>query len=345
MEEIDCEFVHRMPWQQNQDGEETQGAENGEDTAREGDEWAGRGSDLPGAPFKTTLRGHIAMEARPVSEEASKGLAEPYVPRANIAATPERPFGTQEGNWAKQHENDSVLQQHCAFFDPDNDGIVWPWDVFWGFHQLGYALPWCILSVMIISTSFSWFTSESWIPNPLFPINLKHIHRAKHGSDTGTYHNEGRFIPAHFEAIFSKFDKGLKGGVTFYEGLQLIRAQRNILDFAGWVGAFFEMLATYLLIWPADGIMRKEDLRTVYDGSIFYTIAARECERRRLARSESLLFYLFTFFPLNGIFKENRAQTTTEYARGGGKKGRISREQLWNQKAGTGWVEGLKRGR
>lgn len=72
------------------------------------------------------------------------------VPRANIAATPERPFGTQEGNWAKQHENDSVLQQHCAFFDPDNDGIVWPWDVFWGFHQLGYALPWCILSVMFV---------------------------------------------------------------------------------------------------------------------------------------------------------------------------------------------------
>ena len=28
--------------------------------------------------------------------------------------------------------------------------------------------------------------------------------------------------------------------------------------------------ATYLLIWPADGIMRKEDIRRIYDGSIFY---------------------------------------------------------------------------
>ena len=29
-------------------------------------------------------------------------------------------------------------------------------------------------------------------------------------------------------------------------------------------------LATYLLLWPEDGIMRKEDIRGVYDGSIFY---------------------------------------------------------------------------
>ena len=29
-------------------------------------------------------------------------------------------------------------------------------------------------------------------------------------------------------------------------------------------------IATYLLIWPADGIMRKEDIRRIYDGSIFF---------------------------------------------------------------------------
>jgi peroxygenase len=29
------------------------------------------------------------------------------------------------------------------------------------------------------------------------------------------------------------------------------------------------------MLWPADGKMRKEDIRGIYDGSIFYTIAAR----------------------------------------------------------------------
>lgn len=26
----------------------------------------------------------------------------------------------------------------------------------------------------------------------------------------------------------------------------------------------------YLLLWPEDGVMKKDDLRRVYDGSIFY---------------------------------------------------------------------------
>lgn len=120
------------------------------------------------------------------------------------------------------------------------------------------------------------------------PINVKHIHRAKHGSDAGVYDNAGRFVPARFEALFAKFG-GDKGGITFWDGLrarrrplgvlssassdagltllasQMLRANRNIADPVGWTGAFFELVATYLLIWPKDGIMTKEDWRVVYD--------------------------------------------------------------------------------
>lgn len=39
-------------------------------------------------------------------------------------------------------------------------------------------------------------------------------------------------------------------------------------------------LATYLLLWPEDGIMRKEDIRRIYDGSIFYK-KAEEYERKK----------------------------------------------------------------
>ena len=40
-------------------------------------------------------------------------------------------------------------------------------------------------------------------------------------------------------------------------------------------------LATYLLIWPVDGIMRKEDIRGVYDGSIFYKKAAQHARKEQ----------------------------------------------------------------
>lgn len=40
--------------------------------------------------------------------------------------------------------------------------------------------------------------------------------------------------------------------------------------------------ATYILLWPEDGKMHKEDVRRVYDGSIFYDMAAA----RRAARGQ-----------------------------------------------------------
>ena len=42
-------------------------------------------------------------------------------------------------------------------------------------------------------------------------------------------------------------------------------------------------LATYLLIWPDDGIMRKEDIRGIYDGSIFY----KKADKRRFKKMQT----------------------------------------------------------
>lgn len=94
---------------------------------------------------------------------------------------------------------------------------------------------------------------------------------------------------------------------------QMIHRQRNILDFAGWIGEFFEWFATYLLIWPADGVLRKEDIRVVYDGSVFPIIAAREQQRRKNAWEAGWLVWILSLLPLSGWFKENRAQTDVEY--------------------------------
>lgn len=42
---------------------------------------------------------------------------------------------------------------------------------------------------------------------------------------------------------------------------------------------------TYLFLWPEDGKMKKEDVRRVYDGSLFYEVSARR-EREREAKKK-----------------------------------------------------------
>jgi peroxygenase len=36
--------------------------------------------------------------------------------------------------------------------------------------------------------------------------------------------------------------------------------------------------ATWLMLWPKDGKMHKEDIRATFDGSIFYVIAERRAK-------------------------------------------------------------------
>jgi len=35
------------------------------------------------------------------------------------------------------------------------------------------------------------------------------------------------------------------------------------------------------MLWPEDGRMMKEDIRGIYDGSIFYTIAAKRAQGKK----------------------------------------------------------------
>ncbi|BGP51369.1 hypothetical protein JCM10450v2_007307 [Rhodotorula kratochvilovae] len=262
---------------------------------------------VPGEGFAQSIEGTVSTE-RHVQEDLDQRIAQPWVPRANIAATPEHPYGTTVGGYAELHKDEPVLKQHVAFFDKDRDNILWPLDTWRGFREMGYSFFWCTFAMSVIHFFFSWFTAPGFLPDPFFRIFLKNGHRSKHGSDTGVYDSEGRFIPAKFEEIFSKFDKGNKGGLSFTEGVKMIHAQRQACDPIGWAGESFEWA-----IWPKDGICDRESIRTVYDGSIFFVVAAEE-RKRRAARAEARKH--MTFFqrlvdsipgPWKGWHKENKA--------------------------------------
>ncbi|CDZ97068.1 EF-hand domain pair [Phaffia rhodozyma] len=228
--------------------------------------------------FSTVIEGHVAMKRHskePVGLEEKLHL--PYVPRANIAVSTEMPDGTP--GWREKHSHQSVMEQHCLFWDRDGDGVIWMTDTFRGFRQLGYNLIMSFLGMMIINPGFSFFSGNSIFPDPFCRITLANIHRAKHGSDSGAFDTEGRFVPNKFEAIFTKYDDEGKGGITFWQGLRMLYRNRCIADGAGIVAASFEWIITYVLFWPDDGVITKEQMRTVYDGSVFFEIAR---ERQRL---------------------------------------------------------------
>lgn len=136
----------------------------------------------------------------------------------------------------------TVLQQHCAFWDRDEDGIIWPLDTFRGFRDIGFNLFLSILSIFIIHSGFSYpsVLKSSYIPDPLFRVYLDGIDKCKHGSDSGTYDSRGYYQPSQFNSIFAKYAATPDDGLTVREMFSLISGQRVAMDPFGWFAAIFE---------------------------------------------------------------------------------------------------------
>jgi peroxygenase len=174
----------------------------------------------------------------------------------------------------------SALQQHIAFFDRDDDSIIWPSDIYNGFRELGFSIVFS-LGALLINVFFSYPThlAHSYIPDPFLRIHVDSIHKAKHGSDTGIYDSDGHLRPALFDELFDKFDKSGTGGLDYNELISLLSKDRQAADPAGWSFAFMEWWTTWLLL-QKDGRVWKEDLRQCYDGSLFWRIREERMRKR-----------------------------------------------------------------
>ncbi|KAL4793904.1 Caleosin related protein-domain-containing protein [Aspergillus venezuelensis] len=195
-------------------------------------------------------------------------IAKPGVARTNVVE------GDNSEESMKKYSQFTPIQQHILFWDRDGDGQVYPYDTYVGFRNLGFNIIFSFLAVLIINLNFSYPTrlAHSFIPDPRFRIYVDSIYKAKHGSDSGTFDPEGRFIPQAFENMFSKFDKDYDGALTLGELFDMMHGNRCAADPFGWGAAFFEWGSTWLLI-QKDGKVYKDDLQGVYDGSIFWKIA------------------------------------------------------------------------
>ena len=116
------------------------------------------------------------------------------------------------------------MQQHCVYWDRDGDGVIWPLDTWRGFRDLGFNLLFCFLATIVVHATLSLPTRSvgralvvalqaltlisrlaiSYIPDPFFRIYIETIHADKHGSDSGVFDTEGRFVPCKFEDMWTK---------------------------------------------------------------------------------------------------------------------------------------------
>jgi len=188
-------------------------------------------------------------------------------------------FASRRSGKYQSLPNLTALQKHVGYFDRNGDGIVFPWETYAGLRALGFNVLIALASVVAFHVlHVSYWTQPSWFLDPLFPVYLHRIHRAKHGSDTETFDEDGKFTAAKFERTFEKYDASGKDGLYFGELVNMWVGNRNVLDPVGWI--FQVVLWAYLWMLAADenGVLHKEDVRKQYDGTLYY-----EIEERRLA--------------------------------------------------------------
>jgi len=222
--------------------------------------------------FALSVKHCPPSQTRVPGADVDKYIDKPGLARANIAVSTEVPNGSTGGH-AQKYKDYTVLQQHVLFWDRDGDGVIWPYDTYVGFRELGFNILFSILAVLIINLNFSYPTrlAHSWFPDPFFRVYVDSIHKAKHGSDSGVYDTEGRFIPQLFENLFAKWDKDNDGALKLEELLSMTHGHRCAVDPYGWFANVFEWGTTYLLL-QKDGKIYKEDLRQLFDGSLFWRI-------------------------------------------------------------------------
>lgn len=203
---------------------------------------------------------------RPLPQDTELFIEKPHLARYNEAADRNNPRGTLGAPFR------SVLQQHVDFFDRNKDGIISMWETYTGFRNLGFGIITSLFAVLLINPWLSILTNESYIPDPLFRIDVRNIHLCKYGSDSGVFDTEGRFIPQKFEEIFSKWDKDNDEKLSLADILQLNTDLARAYDFFGWFFSMFRWFLVWLLCANDVGLISREQLRAIYDGSLFYTI-------------------------------------------------------------------------
>ncbi|KAJ1280920.1 hypothetical protein BS78_04G268800 [Paspalum vaginatum] len=168
------------------------------------------------------------------------------------------------------------LQKHVAFFDRDHDGIITFDETDQGLRDVGLGAVTAKAAAAVINAALGPKTRPDDSNSSRMDVYIENIYKGKHGSDTGAYDAQGRFVPAKLDEMFTKHAKTVPNALTEDEVEEMLKANRQSNDFAGWLGAKSEWEMLYKLAKDKDGRLPKDTVRAVYDGTLFYQLAAAQ---------------------------------------------------------------------
>ncbi|KAG2661348.1 hypothetical protein PVAP13_1KG500700 [Panicum virgatum] len=170
------------------------------------------------------------------------------------------------------------LQKHVAFFDRDHDGIVTFDETYQGLRDVGLGAVTAKASAALINAAIGPKTrpDNANSSSSCMDIYVQNIQKGKHGSDTGAYDAQGRFVPAKLDEMFAKHAKTAPNAMAKDELDAMLKANRESNDVNGWVAAKAEWEMLYDLAKDKDGRLQKDTVRAVYDGALFYQLAGKK---------------------------------------------------------------------
>jgi len=172
----------------------------------------------------------------------------------------------------------TVMEKHCEFFDRNKDGMIYPWETFEGLRAIGFGVPLAIFGTFFIHFAFFAFATPNWLPNPRFGLNVKMMHRCKHGSDSEVFDHSGRMIKEKMDEIFSRYSDR-QDSIHVRDIFRMTQEKWVAMDFFGWISEKFEW--GFLAILVADkGRISREDIESQFDGTLFYKLEERNKSKR-----------------------------------------------------------------
>ncbi|CAA3004258.1 probable peroxygenase 4 [Olea europaea subsp. europaea] len=185
--------------------------------------------------------------------------------------------------------HDNVLQKHVIFFDRNKDGTIYPSETFRGFRAIGCGILLSSAAAVFINVGLSRKTRPGKSFSLRFPIEVKNIQMAKHGSDSGVYDKEGRFVASKFEEIFAKHAHTHPNALTSNELKSFIKSNREKKDYGGWLAGYVEWKILYSLCKDKNGLLQKDTIRAAFDGSLFERMEKEKASKKQANRPKSTI--------------------------------------------------------
>ncbi|XP_031111908.1 probable peroxygenase 7 [Ipomoea triloba] len=177
------------------------------------------------------------------------------------------------GKGMEKDDEKTPLEKHAMFFDTNKDGIIYPWETYQGFRKIGGGFFSSVALSTFLHFALSSKSRPGKLPSPVFPIVIENVKLDMHGSDTGAYDREGNFVESKIEEIFNIYGQTFTNALTSEEVDKLISDKREPHDYSGWILAAFEWKLLHLFAKNGDGLLTKERVKGVYDGSLFDQLA------------------------------------------------------------------------